>query len=89
MVDRAKFMRARARVEEITGFWVHFVVFVLVMTLLVVVNAADSADGWWVQWPAVGWGIGIAAHAAAVYSRVPSMIGRWQHRKTREFMKSH
>ena len=88
MVDRDKFIKARQRVQELTGFWIHFGVFVLVMTLLLVVNAtADSDTAWWVQWPLLGWGIGIAAHAWAVFAHMPDRIARWQHRKMRQFMK--
>ena len=88
MVDRAKFIKAHQRVQELTGFWVHFAVFVLVMTLLLAVNLAGDVDaGWWVQWPLLGWGIGIAAHAWGVFAHMPDLIARWQHRKTRELMK--
>lgn len=26
-----------------------------------------SGPGWWVQWPAVGWGMGLAFHVMGVY----------------------
>lgn len=88
MVDREKFIKARQRVQELTGFWVHFTVFALVMALLFVINAtSDASTDWWVQWPLMGWGIGIAAHAWGVFAHMPDLIARWQHRKLRQIIK--
>lgn len=44
------------------GFYIHLTVYVLVIALLVVINAMTSGP-WWVQWPLIGWGIGILFHA--------------------------
>jgi 2TM domain len=42
-------------------------------------------DGiWWVQWPFLGWGLGVALHAWAVYGTTPNFIAKWQLRKIKE-----
>jgi len=83
--DRAKFRRARQRVAAIKGFYIHLAVFVMVLTGLFVVNAATAGE-WWVHWVFIGWGIGLAAHAAAVYGRAPAMVASWERRKLRQLM---
>ena len=91
MTYQDKLARAKQRVEAITGFYIHLGIFVVVMMMLVVIDAM-TGPGWWVQWPFLGWGIGILAHAAAVFGTRPqSIFGRmqqrittWQLRKIRE-----
>jgi fatty acid desaturase len=74
---------ARRRVQAMTGFYVHLAVFAAVMLLLLAINAA-TGPAWWVQWPALGWGIGLAAHGLAVFGRAPAAIKSWQERKIDE-----
>jgi len=83
MVDHRQAETARRRIAEIAGFYVHFAVFVGVLLLLTALNVA-TGDAWWVQWVFLGWGIGIAAHALAVYAAKPQFIVNWERRKFRE-----
>ena len=85
MVDRKKFKSAIQRVEALKGFYIHLTVFVLVMTLLTLVNVQDG-DDWWVQWPLFGWGLGLIGHALAVFGRTPAAIAAWEKRKLREIV---
>ncbi|MCL4768266.1 MAG: 2TM domain-containing protein [Hyphomicrobiaceae bacterium] len=77
--------RARKRVAEMKGFFVHLIVFAAVLVLLFAVNATTDGS-WWVHWVFIGWGIGVAAHAVALFGRTPKFISRWEERKTREYM---
>jgi hypothetical protein len=83
MDDHEKLERARQQVEAMTGFYVHLAVYAVVMAGLLVVNLAAS-DVWWVQWPLLGWGIGIVAHAVAVFGQQAQLVTSWQMRKIRE-----
>lgn len=83
MTNRDKLLRAKRRVDEITGFCVHLTAFAAVMAVLLALNVAYDPE-WWVQWPFLGWGIGILAHAAAVFGRTPRFIAAWRLRKIRE-----
>jgi hypothetical protein len=74
------FERAAARAEEEdrrrrkervargarTGFRIHATVFVAVQLLLVVVWALTGAGYPWFLYALFGWGVGLAAHYAAV-----------------------
>ena len=65
------------------GFYIHAAVFVLVMAILLAVNVTFS-DSWWVQWPFLGWGLGLLGHGVAVFGGATQRIQAWRERKIRE-----
>jgi len=81
--DNAKLARARRRVAAIKGFYVHLLVFALVLAGLFAINAV-SGGPWWVLWVLFGWGIGVVAHGLAVVGRTPQAIADWEERKVRQ-----
>ncbi len=77
--EKARLQRARKRAEAIRGFYVHLMIYLTVNAALVLIDALDG-DGWWFDWIAVPWGIGLAAHAIAVFS--DRFLGaEWEQRK--------
>jgi 2TM domain len=78
--DRAKIARAKRQVAAMKGFYAHLLVFVLVLAGLFAINAA-SGGRWWILWVLFGWGIGLVAHAVAVFGRTPQAIAEWEKRK--------
>jgi hypothetical protein len=87
MDEQEKLSRARQKVEAMTGFYIHLAAFAAVNALLFIINVV-SGEGWWVQWAFFGWGIGVIAHALAVFGRLPNFVANWQVRKIRE-LKDH
>ena len=83
MDDREKLRRAERQVAAMTGFYVHLAVYLAVIALLAIINMTASSN-WWVQWPLLGWGIGVLAHAAMVFGDTPGFIREWQRRKVEE-----
>ena len=82
---KEKYLAAKAHVSALIGFYIHLGVFVTVMLGLFVINSASDGP-WWVQWPLLGWGLGVLGHAYLVFSsRSPSMRD-WQRRKIKEQM---
>jgi len=88
-----KLLRARQQVAAIKCFYIHLVVFVAVMGLLLVINLILNqlvATLWWVQWPFIGWGIFVAAHAFVVFKRPrkkgSTLVSNWEDRKIRKLM---
>ena len=59
--------RARRRVARKMGFYVHALVYACVNGGLWLVNAA-TGEPRWALWPALGWGIGLAAHGIATFA---------------------
>ncbi len=82
MVNRRDAIAARQRVAELEGFYIHFAAYSVVIALLTGLNAYTG--DWWVQWVAFGWGIGVLAHATAVFASRPKFVVAWERRKFRE-----
>jgi len=76
--------RIEAENRVLTGFWIHFGVYCAVITGLGILNYTRNPDNLWFVWVLGGWGIGSAAHAAAVFlGDREKLIGRVQERVSR------
>src|SRR6516162_7296416 len=49
------------------GLYIHATVYVAVNVLLITINLSTATGHLWFQWPLLGWGIGLLAHAAAAF----------------------
>jgi hypothetical protein len=67
-----RYGRARQRVQAIKGFYLHLTVYMLVNAGLFLINLLTAPAIFWFYWPLLGWGIGLAAHAVAIFG-----VGRW------------
>ena len=67
MDDQKAYQRAKSRAKEKAGFYMHVVVFIVVMTLLTIINLTSGAPDFWVKWPLMGWGIGLLFHGLTVF----------------------
>ncbi len=72
---------AFAHVRRLRRFYIHLAQYVLVISLLMVINLATNAGTLWFVWPALGWGIGILGHAAAVFEFMPFFGAQWERRQ--------
>lgn len=86
-----QYERARKRVKEIKGFYIHTLVFVLVNLFLILSTSIkyDSFDTFFQQnqfWGIGLWGIGLFAHGLSVF--LPNFIlgKNWEEKKIRELM---
>jgi Domain of unknown function (DUF1707)/2TM domain len=67
----------RPRPDARAGFGEHLRTYLWVMALLVAIWALTGMGYFWPVWPALGWGIGIASHASAVFRgprRTPTTV---------------
>jgi hypothetical protein len=86
MDENGLYKRAKERVEEIKGFYIHFFVYVLVNFALFLLNIITSPDALWFYWPLIGWGIGLFIHGFTVFG-AHRILGRdWEERKIKELM---
>ena len=60
--------RSNKAAKAMTGFYIHLAAYAVVNVLLVSINLATNPDRLWFQWPLAGWGVGVLAHAAAVFA---------------------
>jgi 2TM domain len=77
--------RAMRRVAALKGFYIHLAIYLAVNAGLVLVDAL-SGPQWWVQWVILGWGIGVAAHALAVFGHASKYVADWEDRKIKQLM---
>ena len=75
---------ARSRVLEIKLFYLHASLFVGVNVLLAIIDLVTDG-GTWFYWAIIGWGTGLAVHAATVY--MPFFGEGWYEQKTRELLR--
>ena len=85
--EQQRYERARKRVEALKGFYIHATAFVLVNIALFTINLLVGGV-WWFYWPLIGWGIGLALHAFAVFGfgGVGPWGRAWEERKMQEMM---
>lgn len=54
MDENAAYKKAKERVEEIKGFYIHLFVYVVVNFALFLINIITSPDALWFYWPLIG-----------------------------------
>ena len=95
-LEEQKYIRAKKRVEDLKGFYIHFAVYIVVNLFLSSAQIIDgitenkttleifSDFGIYGVW--VFWGIGIVFHALKVFG-FPFFMGKdWEERKINEYM---
>ena len=55
--------RAKAKVE----FRIHLITYIVINTILAVINLTLTPESIWFKWPLLGWSIGIIFHAVSIY----------------------
>ena len=64
-IDKTE-QQAMEYVRDIKGFYSHAIKYVVVISLLFVINLATDASYIWAWWPMLGWGIGLLSHGLNV-----------------------
>ena len=68
MSEQELYDKARKRVEEKKGFFIHLTFYIIVNFMLVLIWAFASGGGFpWFVFPLGGWGIGILFHFLGVF----------------------
>ena len=86
MEDFEKYKKAKERVAEIKGFYIHLIVYAAVNIFMILYNLLANPGYYWFVWPLIGWGIGISVHALSVFLK-GRLFGRgWEEKKIKEIM---
>lgn len=83
------YLRAKKRVEAISGFYWHLASYVVVNAFLIILIAMNSGSGFRGFGPyatAFFWGIGLAFHFIGVFGFNFLLGKNWEQRKIDEFM---
>lgn len=85
--NNERYQEAKKRVQDIKGFYTHLAVYIIINTMLVVINLISSPGGLWFYWVTIFWGIGIVFHALDVFVFKGRFLGKqWEEKKIREYM---
>jgi len=74
MESHANFAGAKKAGKARLGFYIHLAAYLAVNALLIFINSNTSTGRLWFYWPLLGWGIGLLAHALAVFA-LPRLRG--------------
>jgi len=62
MHNQEAYINAKKKVETRMSFYTHLAVYVVVISLLTILNLTVAGDYFWVMWPMIGWGSGLIIH---------------------------
>jgi hypothetical protein len=82
--DDAAYREARERVRALRAFYQHLIVYAVVMGMLLLINVTSSPV-WWVQWPAMGWGLLLVLHG--VFTNTGLLGSAWEEKRIAELMR--
>lgn len=77
---------ALAHVRKIKGFYVHLTQYLIVIPILAILNVIGYPQYLWFVWPALGWGLGVLAHGAAVFQIVPFFGASWEKKQVEKYL---
>lgn len=84
-ISDKKYARAKKKVEELKGFYIHLVIYLLMIPVFIYMNMKSTGFPWAI-FPIIGWGAGISSHAMEVFNYNPFLGKNWEERKIRELM---
>ncbi len=72
---------AMAQVRGIKNFYIHVAQYIVVISILTIINVLATPRVIWVVFPALGWGAGLLLHGLRVFDRIPFLNGDWERRQ--------
>jgi hypothetical protein len=91
--DTVKYKKAKKRVADIKGFYIHFSIY-LMINFVLFLFATDVFNGlekihfphWGYFTTPFFWGIGVFFHGLHVFGKNISFLKKWEERKVKEYM---
>lgn len=82
---------ARKRVDQLKGFYIHFMVYFFINTFILIniylnLRAGESFWQWGHFFVLFGWGIGLGFHAAKTFGFNPIFGKDWEERQIRKYI---
>lgn len=91
-IDDNKLKRAKKRVDELKGFYIHLAVYILINSFIMInilIRALSDGDTFWqfgTFFTPFFWGIGLAFHAAKVFNYNPILGKNWEERQIQKYI---
>ncbi len=84
-LEEQRFLKAKKKVKEIKGFYVHLALYLLNIPLIITVNLLTSPEFHWFWFSVLGWGVAIGIHAFITFDN--RLLGKdWEENKIKELM---
>jgi hypothetical protein len=80
-MDNQDYDRAKTHVRSLRSFYLHVSTYLIVNLFLLAINLIRDPDHLWFYWVALGWGIGLVAHAYLVFGSHRLFGADWQEHK--------
>ena len=68
-------------VRDIKGFYSHVIKYVVVISILFIINFTTDRSYIWAWWPMLGWGIGVLSHGLNVFEVFHFFSPAWEKRQ--------
>ena len=75
---------AREHVNEIKGFYIHLITYIVINAGLIILNLILHQNWWY--WVVFGWGIGLVSHAMSVFAHRALFSRKWEQRQIQKYM---
>ena len=86
-LENQSYIKAKKRVDEITGFYTHLLIMIFILPLITFINLKFTPEYHWFWWAVIGNLIGLFFHWLGVFGFRNLGFGKeWEERKIREFM---
>ncbi len=92
IAEQEKYNKAKKKVEELKGFYIHFAVYLVINSaILLIIYLATLKEGstFWTFGhfsTLIFWGVGLAFHAAFTFSLNPFFGREWEARQIKKYM---
>lgn len=87
-INKEKYDRAKKRVDELKGFYIHLAIYVVV-NAFILVNLYVRNENFW-RWEhfitLIAWGIGVFFHASKTFGFNPLLNKDWEERQIQKYM---
>ena len=80
---------AIAYVQNLKGFHIHWITFIVVMPCLYALNIKVSPEDLWIIFVGIAWGFGLALHAVVLFGMFSLFGGAWEQRQFQKYMSQH
>ncbi|NVN18628.1 hypothetical protein GUA46_09755 [Muricauda sp. HICW] len=87
-INKEKYNRAKKRVDELKGFYIHLAIY-MVINAFILVNLYIRSDDFW-RWEhfftLIAWGVGVLFHASKTFGFNPLLGKDWEERQIQKYM---
>ena len=68
-------------VRDIKGFYSHLIKYIVVISILFIINLTTDSNYIWAWWPMLGWGLGVLSHGLNVFEVFNFFSPAWEKRQ--------